>query len=69
MIGSIPFVGYVFVLEDGTDKTEFISNLKENANLRWNICVEAEEMVTGVAGNKVFLAGKAALFSVCELHV
>jgi len=54
MIGSIPFVGYVFELENAGDASSFIANLKKNANLRWNICVEAEEMVTGSQGNKVF---------------
>lgn len=54
MIGSIPFVGYVFELENAADAPAFIKLLKDSANLRWNICVEAEEMVTGSAGNKVF---------------
>lgn len=54
MIGSVPFIGYVFVLEDGASASDFIATLKKNADLRWNICVEAEEMVTGSAGNKVF---------------
>ncbi len=54
MIGSIPFVGYVFELSDGTDASSFISTLKSNADLRWNICVAADEMVTGSVGNKVF---------------
>ncbi len=54
MIGSIPFVGYVFELENGADTASFISNLRKSANLRWNICVEAEEMITGSKGNKVF---------------
>ena len=54
MIGSIAFVGYVFELPEGADTSAFISNLKNNANLRWNICVSAEEMVTGSVGNKVF---------------
>lgn len=54
MIGSIAFIGYVFELENGTDVASFISDLKANANLRWNICVEAEEMVAGSSGNKVF---------------
>lgn len=54
MIGSIPFVGYVFELENAADTAAFISTLRANANLRWNICVEAEEMVTGSVGNKVF---------------
>lgn len=54
MIGSIPFVGYVFELEDSKNVSSFISTLKSSADLRWNICVEAEEMVTGSSGNKVF---------------
>lgn len=54
MIGSIAFIGYVFELEDGVSASDFISNLKNNANLRWNICVQADEMVAGSSGNKVF---------------
>lgn len=54
MIGTIPFVGYVFELEDGMDAASFISNLKSSANLRWNICTTADEMVSGSVGNKVF---------------
>ena len=54
MIGTIPFVGYVFTLEDGTDANAFVTTLKDNADLRWNICTEAEEMVTETVGNKVF---------------
>ncbi len=54
MIGAIPFVGYVFVLEDGVSAGDFVATLKKSADLRWNICVEAEEMVTGTVGNKVF---------------
>ena len=54
MIGTIPFIGYVFTLEDGTDASSFIANLKANANLRWNICTTADEVVAGNVGNKVF---------------
>lgn len=54
MIGTIPFLGYVFVLEDGADTAAFVKTLEENANPRWNICTEAEETVTGSVGNKVF---------------
>ena len=54
MIGSIAFIGYVFELENAADIPAFISTLEKNANMRWNICVEAEEMVTGSSGNKVF---------------
>lgn len=54
MIGTIPFVGYVFELEDAKDTASFISTLKSSANLRWNICTSADEMVAGSSGNKVF---------------
>ncbi len=54
MIGSIAFVGYVFELEDASNASSFIATLKKNANLRWNVCVEADEMITGSVGNKVF---------------
>ncbi len=54
MIGSIPFVCYVFELENEADTDAFIEKLETSANLRWNICVRAEEMVTGKSGNKVF---------------
>lgn len=53
-IGSIPFVGYVFTLDEGTDAETFVKTLKDNADLRWNICVEAEEMVCETIGDKVF---------------
>jgi len=54
MIGSIPFVGYVFELENAADTANFIKTLEDNANLRWNICVTADEMVSGSVGNRVF---------------
>ena len=54
MIGSIPFIGYVFELDGGITAAEFVANLKANANKRWNICVTADEIVTATVGNKVF---------------
>lgn len=54
MMGTIPFVGYIFVLEDGADVEAFKTTLEENANLRWNICTEAEELTVENEGNKVF---------------
>ncbi len=54
MIGTIPFVGYVFELESADKASAFISTLKSNANLRWNICTTADEMVATSVGNKVF---------------
>ena len=54
MIGSIPFVGYVFTLEDGVDAAAFMQTLTDNADSRWNICVEADETVVENADNMVF---------------
>ena len=54
MIGTIPFVGYVFELENEADVPAFIETLESAANLRWNICTSADEMVSGSVGNKVF---------------
>lgn len=53
-IGTIPFIGYIFVVEDGTDVSAFMSTLKSNADPRWNICTTAEETVVSNVGNKVF---------------
>ena len=54
MIGTIPFVSYVFELEADADKDAFVTTLKDNANLRWNICTAAEEMLVETADNFVF---------------
>lgn len=51
MIGTIPFVGYVFEVEEDMDA--FVENLKTNANTRWNVCTEADETVVEVVGSKV----------------
>lgn len=54
MMGTIPFVGYVFDLDENTDVETFIKTLKEQANLRWNICTEAEELTVDYADDKIF---------------
>ncbi len=54
MIGSIPFIGYIFSLSDGVEADDFIENLTENADLRWNICVSADEVHTANEGSTVF---------------
>lgn len=51
-IGTIPFVGYIFTVEGDVDA--FIKTLEDNANLRWNICTQADEMVCEAVGNTVF---------------
>lgn len=53
MIGTIPFVGYIFAVEDGADVEAFKTMLKDNANLRWNICTTAEELIVANEGNVV----------------
>jgi len=62
MIGSIPFVGYVFELEDGADADAFMQTLSDNADPRWNVCVEAEETVVENADNMVFFVMCPAQF-------
>lgn len=54
MIGTIPFVGYVFVLEDDADVNAFEELLLTSSDLRWNVCTEADEKVVSSVDNKVF---------------
>lgn len=54
MIGTIPFVGYVFIVDGDTNPEEFRSILMDAADPRWNICTEAEEMLVEVEGDRVF---------------
>ena len=53
MIGSIPFVGYVFQMEEGADIPAFMQALTENANPSWNICVTADQTLAGSVGSLV----------------
>lgn len=54
MISSIPFTGYIFELAEDADTKAFVKTLKANANLNWNICTTADEMVCKASGQKVF---------------
>ena len=63
MIGSIPFVGYVFTLEEGADAETFMQSLKDSADLNWNICTAADEMTVEQSGNKVFFLMSPLNFS------
>ena len=45
MIGSIPFISYVFKLSDDADKDAFKTSLEENANPRWLVCVAADDLL------------------------
>lgn len=53
IISVIPFVGYVFTLEEGTDAETFLASLEDHCNLRWNISTQAEQIVAGAYGNIV----------------
>lgn len=50
VISTIPFVGYLFESEN---PGQLLSSLKENAMLDWNICTQADEIVSGIDGNRV----------------
>ena len=67
MIGSIPYVGYVFDLAEGTDVAAFIKGLEENCNPRWNICVTADQTVIGSIGNTVFFLMCPETYEVPEM--
>lgn len=54
MIGSIPFIGYIFELDENADVANFVTELSDNCNPRWNVCVEADETLCGAYGNTVF---------------
>jgi len=51
MIGSIPFIAYIFEVDDAK---EFEKELNNNANLRWNICTQADNKNSAVIDNYVF---------------
>jgi hypothetical protein len=68
MIGTIPFVGYIFTLAEGADVEAFKTTLSDNANLRWNICTAAEEMVVENEGNTVFFLMCPASFEQPEVE-
>lgn len=53
IIGSIPFVGYVFQLEPGADIGAFTKKLTDHANPNWLVCVAADETVVETVGNTV----------------
>lgn len=54
MISTIPFVGYVFQLEEGADVKAFTDSLNENSDLAWNICTQADEKYCEAIDNTVF---------------
>ena len=53
-IPTIPFVAYVFLLDDSQDAESFARNLTANVDLKLNEVEDAEEIVVSVAGQYVF---------------
>ncbi len=53
MVGTIPFMGYIFTVDEENAEV-FKAELEEKANLNWNICTTADELLVKVKGNKVF---------------
>lgn len=51
VIGTIPFVGYIFETDDPEALLESLNN---QAKLNWNICTEADEAASAIEGNYVF---------------
>ncbi len=51
-IGSIPFIGYVFKVDGNVD--DFMLNLLDKSDLRWNVCTQADEKVCEASGDLVF---------------
>lgn len=62
MIGTIPFVGYIFELDKNADPEAFINNLNDKANLAWNVCTCADEKLCESEGNFVFFVMAPAAF-------
>ncbi len=62
MIGAIPFMGYIFKVAEGDDVNAFVQMLKDSANLRWNVCTEADELLVKSIDNTVFFVMAPATF-------
>ena len=62
MIGTIPFVGYVFRLDADADVDAFVQTLKDQAMLNWNICTQADEMLCDAVDHTVFFVMSPANF-------
>lgn len=53
-IQTIPFVAYVFYLNENEDVETFEKKLYDNVNLKWNEVTEADEIVVTAVGRHVF---------------
>ena len=60
VIGSIPFIGYIFKVSENTE--DFTQMLNACHDLRWNVCTQADEMVCAAVGDTVFFVMSPASF-------
>lgn len=51
---DVPFLAYIFTLDDDTDAETFMTTLKSKANPQWNTNVKADEMFTERSEKQVF---------------
>ncbi|MBQ9953031.1 MAG: hypothetical protein IJO92_01700 [Clostridia bacterium] len=51
---DVPFLAYIFTLDDDTDAETFMTTLKSKANPQWNTKVKADEMFTERSEKQVF---------------
>ena len=54
VISTTPFVGYLFHLDGSVDDDAFMEKLESSADLRWNICTSADEMLSSEKSDIVF---------------
>lgn len=59
---TIPFVAYVFVLNVDADVEMFKEQLLDNADVEWNMCEAAEEMIVENIGRTVFFVMSPRFF-------
>ncbi len=62
VIGSSPFIGYVLVVEDGGKTEDLIKTLESSADLRWNVCTQAEDMQSAAVKDTVCFVMSPASF-------
>ncbi|MBO5007053.1 MAG: hypothetical protein J6C89_06380 [Clostridia bacterium] len=55
MIGTIPFISYVFRVSDASEAEAFLAKLNADFNLRYVLCNPADTTVTAIHGDLVFL--------------
>ncbi len=66
LIGAIPFVAYVFELPADLSPQIFLKMLQDSADLRWNVCTQADVMASGVSGQTVFFVMSPLSFDEAE---